>query len=520
MEYLLNGSQMKQVDWYSIQEIGIPSLVLMERAALAVTDKILSMSCALCRDISSAIRILCVCGKGNNGADGMAAARMLAQAGCKVTVLCIEDASKEATDEYRVQYHILENMGILDRNCVQIEEYDYIIDAIFGIGLTRTVTGIYAKTIEQINAARRQNPAMRVVSVDIASGVNASDGAVMGTAVKADETVTFGYQKLGMVLYPGAEFSGNITVADIGFVKNAAALPLQKEEETAYTYARQDLARIPKRRKDADKGKCGKVLIAAGSESMGGAALMSAAASYRSGAGLVRVYTHEKNREVLLSRIPEAIVQTYAAPLAKEDVLQLQASLAWADCVVTGPGLSVSCEAERILETIFDHIGDKALVVDADALNLISQRPSLREKLKGKNAVLTPHVGEMARLLNKDVAAIKRELINSARQLAKELSVICVLKDARTVVTDGNHVYINTTGNAGMATAGSGDVLAGILTGMITAGFDSIFHAAAMAVNIHGISGDLCRDTMGMHGMKAWDLIEHLPQVYRMGDEL
>jgi len=538
MEWLLNSRQMKSVDEYSINSIGIASLVLMERAALAVRDKIVSMSGTACCSQTHNLRVLCVCGRGNNGADGLAVARLLAQAGFDAEIM-LAGGDKEGTAEYEAQRHIVKNMGLVHRNSVHMEEYDYIVDAIFGIGLSREVEGAYRDIIDNINLAKTASPHIKVVSVDIPSGISADDGSVMGVAVKADNTVTFGYNKLGMVMFPGEEYAGDITVADIGFAdidwsgKNAA-----------YTYNADDVKNIPVRRADADKGKCGKVLIVAGSKNMGGAACMSAGAAYRSGAGLVRVYTHENNRDVLLMRVPEAIPVVYSDNYTSDEEEALKSSCNWADCIVVGPGLSCDASARRILKTVLDNAEKKVVVMDADALNITALDSDFRQLVKncagsteqyggvqndkarqsdnvqrgGANIIMTPHIGEMSRLIGTDISSIKKNPVECAEALANELSVICVLKDARTVVTDGEHIYINTTGNSGMATAGSGDVLTGIMAGMLEAGFDTYFEAAAMAVNVHGLSGDMCRRKLGTYGMKAWDIIEELPEVYKIGE--
>lgn len=527
MEWLLNSRQMKSVDEYSIGNIGIPSIVLMERAALAVKDRILSMSYTACCASFHKLRVLCVCGKGNNGADGLAVARLLSQAGFETEIM-LAGGDKEGTGEYEIQRHIIKNMGLVHRNSVHMKEYDYIVDAIFGIGLSREVAGTYREIIEDINRAKASAPDIKVVSVDIPSGISADTGHVMGAAVKADETVTFGYNKLGMKLFPGAEYAGNITVADIGFAVMSFEEYADKGEAVAYTCSADDIRNIPRRRDDADKGKCGKILIVAGSKNMGGAAFMSARAAYRSGAGLVRVYTHTDNREVLLRHVPEAIPVVYSDEYTGENEKELVASCRWADCIVIGPGLSCDDTAKRILKVVLDNADKDAMVMDADALNIVAADSEYREmvracaerrKQRGRGCVImTPHIGEMSRLLKADIASVKDNPIGSGKKLAEELAVICVLKDARTVVTDGKQIYINTTGNSGMATAGSGDVLTGIMAGMLEAGFDTYFDAAVMAVNVHGVSGDMCRQEMGAYGMKAWDIIEHLPEVYKIGE--
>lgn len=528
MEYLLDGRQMKAIDSYSIQTVGIPSMVLMERAALAVSGFIRScvisdsntqrgLRAQTAEAAAEKYRVLCVCGGGNNGADGLAAARQLMQAGFYVEVLLAGENAQ--TPEFEAQQNILSKMGLHFSNNVQMDEYDFIVDAIFGIGLSREVTGNYAAVIEQINAAGAVNPALQVVAVDIPSGIHAQTGQVMGHAVRASHTVTFGFRKLGMALYPGRDYAGEIVVADIGFalIKH----PEHPAKIPAYTYSKKDLCRVPMRESEANKGSCGKVLIVAGSDHMGGAACMSAAAAYRSGCGLVRVFTHENNRVPLLCHVPEAIVETYVctSDTKQQEVYRerLAAACAWADCIVAGPGLSTTAFAEGLFETVLANSSQASLVIDADALNLIARSLTLRKKLAAleTNVVLTPHVGEMARLVGKDIAAVKKAAVSLAQALAQELSSVCVLKDAATVVTDGSDTYINTSGNCGMATAGAGDVLTGVLAGMLTAGFSDFKEAVNMAVYIHGLAGDAGCERLGAYGMKAWDIVEAIPQVIK-----
>lgn len=514
MEYLLNSVQMKEVDRVSIEDIGIPSVVLMERAAFAVTQRIVQINA------KNPARVLCVCGTGNNGADGLAVARQLYLKKFDVDVLCV-GSEKKATKEYLLQKNILKNMGLCFRNKAVFGEYDYIVDAIFGIGLTREINGEYEKIINDINEASASNRQLKVIAVDTASGINASDGTVMGCAIKADETVTFGYKKVGMILYPGRIYSGNVTVSDIGF----ANTDFVETDGTPFTYTAEDLDKIPERKADANKGSCGKAVIIAGSDNMGGAAVMSAAAAYRSGCGIVRVFTHSNNRAPLLSVVPEAVLSTYDYMDGKEHIKSNLMNLFEknADCIVIGPGLSKSEMAKHITKIVLLYAAFEngsrriPIVIDADALNIIAEDAILGGMLENAgrhtDIIITPHAGEMSRLTGLEISEIKAKSVEIAKEYAKKANVICVLKDAATVVTDGERVYINSSGNCGMATAGSGDVLTGIVAGMLNAGFSTNFEAVAMAVNLHGLAGDLCRQQFGEYGMKALDLTEALPRL-------
>lgn len=509
MEYLMSSEQMKKIDNYTINRVKIPSMVLMERAALAVSDKVRQL-------FSNKGYAVCVCGSGNNGADGLAVARQLCQSGWYVDVLEVGNKN-HATPEYELQRKILSKFDVHFRRNVQFGEYDCIVDAIFGIGLSRDIEGTYNIIINAINSASNRKPSLKIVSVDIASGINATTGKIMNNAVKATDTVTFGYKKLGMALYPAREYCGNISVAQIGF------FPAQKIKDcntAAYTYTYEDLSALPERRAYANKGDCGKALIIAGSENMAGAACMSAQSALRSGCGLVKVFTHENNRSILLGRVPEAICQTYNDKnIDKKIEDELGKSLEWADVVVAGPGLSTCDLSKKIVKSVIASCEESSfkLVLDADALNIISDDKNagrLLEKSLG-DIVITPHIGEASRLMKEDISNIKNNPVESAKLLCEKSGAICVLKDAATVVCDKDRTYINMSGNCGMATAGSGDVLTGILCGMITAGFDSFFDAVAMAVYVHGLAGDICRKKFGMRSMKAWDITDALSDVLK-----
>jgi NAD(P)H-hydrate epimerase len=308
MKKVVNAVQMKQIDSYSIHTIKIPSLVLMEQAAKAVAK-------CVKKHVKKGKKVLVVCGMGNNGADGIAAGRMLFNWGYEVSIFCIGNRS-HATPEWQTQEEIAKNLGIPFVS--EISKVDVMIDAIFGIGLSREITGEYAKVVEEIN----QSEALKV-SVDIASGVNASDGSILGLAVRADYTVTFGYQKIGMILYPGLSYSGKVVVADIGFPK----VSLEQVNVKTQCVEDKDLKILSSLRpQDSHKGTFGKVLVIAGSLNMAGAAVFSAKAAYRMGSGLVKVYTPKENRIMIQNLVPEAILSTYENDLLEE--------LKWASVVV------------------------------------------------------------------------------------------------------------------------------------------------------------------------------------------
>lgn len=488
MKYILNADEMKKVDEYSISGVGIPSVVLMERAALSVTGHILEQI-----DKTAGVRIICICGSGNNGADGLAIARQLFIKGYKVDVFLNE--GRHSTQEYRIQLNIIRNLGIQCIDDPDFSGYGVIVDALFGNGLSGSLKEKAACIVDNINKAHSKGA--YVTAVDIPSGISATSGMVLGCAVKADTTVTFGYRKVGQLLYPGAAYCGNLITADIGFAEYKD-MPRNK-----YVYEESDAAKnIIKRKPDSNKGSCGKALIIAGSKQYGGAAVLASQAAYRMGAGLVKLITHSDNRNIVLNNNVECLLDIYS----DGEFLEPEASVIWSDAICIGPGLSKCDMALKYVRYIAERT-DKKRLFDADALNI-----SVEEQItfRGNNVVVTPHIGEMSRLTGKSIADIKADITGTAVSYAREHNCICVLKDARTVVTDGKDIYINISGNDGMATGGSGDVLSGMITSLMAQGMDC-FEAAKLGVYIHGLAGDKAADEKTRYSMVAGDIIKNIP---------
>lgn len=504
MDYLVNSSEMKQYDKNTIEYYGVPSLVLMERAALAVFGELT----ARFEKISGEILILC--GIGNNGGDGFALARLLHLAGYQTKFLCPMKKEK-MTPEAKAQYDMALNYGIpeiSDSSEMIQTEYAVIADALFGIGLSRDIEG----SLKELIAILNQKQAYKI-AVDISSGISADTGEALGTAFRADLTVTFGFAKIGQLLFPGAEYTGELSVAEIGIDRHSFL-----GEPPFGAFLNKDSAKefLPGRYPRTNKGSYGKVLVIAGSKNMAGAAYFAAKAAYYSGCGLVRILTAEENRNILLSKLPESILTTYDTQAKDVTVLmeQLEECVNWADAVLIGPGISDS-PAARMLVARMLRYDTKKVVYDADALNILSQDKILLEQGKEHPAngrIVTPHLGEMSRLCGSSIAKIQGNLLQTAKAFAREYQSVCVLKDARTVIgmPDGRF-YINTTGNNGMATGGSGDVLAGFMTGFLAQGI-SCESAAALAVYLHGTAGDLAKRQKGAHSMLASDILELLPE--------
>ena len=538
MKTVLTAAEMKTCDSYTIEKIGVPSAVLMERAALAAADEVLSLRGA------SDGAVLILCGSGNNGGDGFACARILHMKGVPVTVL-FAGREENMTAETRRQSGICGRLGLRAVKPEEIPEdgnagerfwnsFELIVDALLGIGLSREVGGCIRDLIQKANAARA-----RIVSIDIPSGVDADTGRVLGAGIYAAVTVTMQCIKPGLLLYPGAENTGRLAVADLGIPEPASGNPdiidavsgVSGIDESASGIAgtsrsrvasdvrsmrlmeREDLKLVlPVRSASGNKGTFGKLLIIAGSENMAGAAFLCASAALRSGAGMVKVLTPSVNREILQRSLPEAMLATWDS-LGKMET-ELRQALDWCDAVVCGPGIGRSEEASRLVHELLA-VCEKPVVLDADGLNVLEGDLSVLTNTPSGRVTLTPHIGEMARLTGKSAADIKNDLVTSAREISMLTGATCVLKDARTVTAlpDGG-IFFNNTGNSGMATAGSGDVLAGILGSLIVQGTDPGY-AAAAAVVLHGAAGDEAAAEQGRRFMTAGDIVTGIRAVLR-----
>ncbi len=495
MRYLVNSQEMKRCDKNTIETYGISSLALMERAALAVFWEVKS------RFSVDDGWILAVCGAGNNGGDGFAVARLLHLAGYGVELYCPMDQAR-MTEEARRQYEAAKKYGVTECRDISGRPYALILDALFGVGLSRGIEGPIRALLEELN----RMDAYRV-SVDIASGILADSGQALGAAFRADLTVTFGFPKIGQLLYPGAGYTGELSVCDIGIDSHS----FLGQEPQGRCVSQKDVKELlPKRVPYSNKGSYGKALIVAGSKDMAGAAYFAARAAYLSGCGLVRIFTVRENRDILLSMLPEAILTTYEEDVEGigEALEKLSGCLSWADALLVGPGLGQGEYAQAIVTQMLR--AGKRLVLDADALNILSGNKLLLKELR-EGCIVTPHLGEMARLLGTDVAKVQGQLLTAAREFAKEHGAVCVLKDARTVIgmPDGTF-FINASGNDGMATAGCGDVLAGVLAGLLAQGMP-LGAAAAIGAYLHGMAGDMAKEARGAYGMVASDVLSMLP---------
>ena len=492
MIYLPTGEQMRRADLYTIEEIGVPSMVLMERAALEVVR-------CMEEEQLDFRKVLVICGSGNNGGEGYAIARMLHLKGHDVTIFFAGNSQKRS-EENAQQAKIAAHYEIPVITNLGTEEYSVIIDALFGTGLKREVTGHYREVLCSVN-----HMAGKKVAVDLPSGIHDTTGARMGIAFCADLTVAIAFPKRGLFLQEGNVCAGKILTGDIGISSETFS-----EGTVTFGYEKQDLfLGFPKRKKNSHKGSYGKVLMIAGSKGMSGAAYLSAKAAYAVGAGLVQIYTHEENRVILQQLLPEAIITTYDT----FDSEQLEKLIQWADLIGIGCGLGKSDTAERVMQYTLK----RALVpcvVDADGINILSKH---MEWIEETNAliVLTPHMKEMSRMLQCSVKELIEQRMEKLHAFVERYKVVCVLKDARTLVAkEHQNTYLNLSGNAAMAKAGSGDVLAGVIVGILAQQCEP-YTSACLGVFLHGLAGDMARDKKGAYSVLASDLVAEISSVLK-----
>lgn len=492
MKYLVSGKEMKTWEKQAMENYKIPSILLMERAAMAVVEELVSGAYDL-------HKVLIACGTGNNGSDGLAVARLLRTRGICVEV-CIAGALERLSAEAKQQLEMYQAISGKFVTAPAFCEYTVMVDAIFGIGCNREISGIAAEVIRQMNA---QN--VPIVAIDIPSGISADSGKVCGVAIKADVTVTFFTEKLGMLLYPGIDYCGKILVTDLG-------IPFTECETCRIiTYQDEDLKKLPDRNGNSHKGTYGKVLVIAGSPSICGAAYMAGAAAYRMGAGLVKIYTPKENQAALQMLLPEALLEIYDR--SRPSLKNLKECMEWADVIVAGPGFGKDRMAEKLLKYVIFK-SEVPIVADADGLNILSEHMEWILEAKVP-MIMTPHIQEMSRLTGDTKVDIKTKITETASTFVEKYPVILVLKDARTIVAKAEErTYLNTSGNSGMATGGSGDVLAGMIGGLAAQGLE-LLEAARLGVYVHGRAGDYAAVKKGEYSMTATDILDGIAEVTR-----
>jgi NAD(P)H-hydrate epimerase len=506
---VVTAEEMAAVDKYTIETLDIPGRVLMENAGRAVFAAIRERWSPL-----TGRQAAVICGKGNNGGDGFVVARYLREA----RVLCevyLVGSAKDLRGDAQANYTVLSRLGCAVQEIHTLEalpdlrQFDFIIDALLGTGVRGPLQGLLAEIVTRINESKRP-----VVAVDLPTGMDADTGAVAGPCIQARLTVTLGCRKQGLLFSPAREYAGELVVAEIGFPAAAFREVTRQTHAKSATFllAGPVLSNwVPRRPPHVFKNRLGQILVIAGSRGFGGAARLTAVSALRAGAGLVVLAAPES----LVPSLEAATAEVIKFPLHEESgaisavaIEQLQSRLQWAEVIALGPGLGTSPGTGEVVKHVLAHFSG-TVVLDADGLNLLAGQTELIRQAAGK-IILTPHPGELSRLTGTDKAMITTNPVAVARKIAKELGQLLVLKGAPTVVASpAGEVFINSTGNAGMATGGSGDVLTGLIAGFAGQHLDPL-RAALLGVYLHGLAGDLARDRLGEWSMIAGDIMEQL----------
>lgn len=498
---------MKAADEFAIRQMGIPSLLLMENAGKSVVDVLHSRI----KNLSK--KSVCIfCGKGNNAGDGFAVARLLRELGVHVKVVMVESGAAMSRDAKA-------NFERLDRSSVEsFEQFKgrenvhsgIIIDAMFGTSFSGELKGSYREAVRWCN-----NQKSTRVAIDIPSGLNGENGDVVTEAFRADLTVTFSNPKIGFYHYTAKDFTGEVMVTEIGLPSEA----IEKNSGNIFLVERSDIqTMLPKRRSNTHKHSVGKVFILAGSKGMVGAALLVSQSAMRSGAGQVILGIPESEYGIIAKRtmevMPLPLAATTSGTLSLAAQGDIEKKIQWATVVVIGCGMSQHPETGELIRQVIAE-AEKPLIVDADGLNALASDMSILKKRKSKNVILTPHFGEFSRLTGLPSETIETKKFDLAAEFALEYNVTLILKGGPTLIaTCGGNIFVNPTGNPGMSTAGTGDVLTGIIASMFGQGL-STESAGAAGVFIHGAAGDMAASKKGEMGMIASDLIRYLPATIR-----
>ncbi|MCX7974674.1 MAG: NAD(P)H-hydrate dehydratase [Candidatus Aminicenantes bacterium] len=515
---VLTAKEMKEIDRQTIEEVGIPGPVLMENAGRQIFLAIASKFPDLNKE-----RIVIVAGKGNNGGDGLVVARHLFNQGCQPQIFLLA-SKKEVKGDAALNLRIAENIGL--KVWEVLEERDWnelnqalgkatiIIDAIFGTGLEKPAEGIYARAIELIN----RSSAFKI-AVDIPSGLSSDTPELIGPAIKAEMTVTLGVPKIAHVLPPAEEYVGEVIVADISL---PSFLFSDEKHRVEWLEKKKILNWFMPRKRDTHKGTYGHLLILAGSMGKTGAAIMAARAALRSGAGLVTVATPKSCLPIIarstMELMTEPLPESEEGSVSSRALARLKEILKGKDALLIGPGLSTHPETSELLSSLLPEVTLPCLI-DADGLNILAQRPELLSRLP-QPCILTPHPGEFSRLVQIKVGEILAQRLTLTSEFSKKYGVFLVLKGHRTIISspDGR-IFINPTGNPGMASGGSGDVLSGLAASFLMQIKDP-FLAIAAAVYVHGLSGDIAKEKIGERPLVAGDLIRYLPVAIKRLEDL
>ena len=509
---ILNAAQMREADRFAIEEIGIPSLVLMENAGRQV---VAAMEAAYEARLNGRVAVLC--GRGNNGGDGFVVARTLLQRGVDTSVFVIGSLA-DVRGDARTNLDILGRLGVTvveigdeqswELHFSEIAQCTVIVDAIFGTGLKSALGGMMETIVADVNAS-----SIPIVAIDLPSGLSADTPHVIGDCIDASMTVTLAAPKLPLVLPPGEEHAGDVVIADIGIPHEVIDGVEGRHIELLTPEQLRDL--VEPRAADSHKGDFGRVTIVAGSRGKTGAAHLAAMGALRSGAGLVTVATPSSVLPIVASMAPEMMTEPLAesaegmiAAKAIDRLLDLRH-----DVIACGPGIGRGPGVAEFVRTLLDR-ATVPLVLDADAITVLADDPGRLVGREERDVIITPHPGEMARLIGSSIDEVQANRIDVATDFATTHRVYVVLKGHRTIIaTPDGHVFINPTGNAGMATGGTGDVLTGMIAAWLAQLLDAE-GACRLAVFLHGAAGDLAEAEEGQVGMIAGDVIAHLGDAF------
>ncbi len=509
--YLLKASEMREADNYTINTLGIPGIVLMENAGIAAVD---ALNEAVPPEYPRKICILC--GKGNNGGDGFVIARHLFLGGDEVNVYLLGE-KKALSGDAETNMKIAEKLGIAVTETPGAEEWEkhsetllrseIIVDAILGTGITKPVEGLYKTVVNAINRTEAF-----ILAVDIPTGLQTDDGGMMGAAVIADMTVTFAYPKISHMMPPAEHYCGEIIVADICIPPEAVKFEEGKRELLLDSKVKKILQ--PRNMTD-HKGDFGHLLVIAGSMGKIGAATMTARSATLSGAGLVSIAAPASCVPVIQSTLTQemaiSLQDDNTGKFITKSIDTVLKTLEKKTAAALGPGMGTEPETSKFLDAFLNEV-DLPTVIDADGLNILAENKTQMKIIKGRKVILTPHPGEFSRLTGISTKEIQEKRLELARRFAMEWGITLILKGYRSVVaTPEGDIYISTTGNPGMASGGSGDVLTGIIGGLLAMGTDPI-DAACYAVHAHGLAGDIAEEKQGEVSMNAGDIMSSISE--------
>jgi hydroxyethylthiazole kinase-like uncharacterized protein yjeF len=504
---LVSAKQMREIDRETIEGVGIAGLELMERAGKGTAEIAKEMLVN-----PKGKKVIIFCGRGNNGGDGFVIGRYLSGWKAKVNFYLFSKFS-EVKGDAEINLNKVKKLKLPIKEITKREhlpkkiEADLIIDAIFGTGFEGEISGLVGDAVNLINSSD-----IPVLSVDIPSGVNATTGEVSKACIQAKKTVTMGLPKIGQFIFPGKKYCGEVKVCDIGIPNTVIE---EKKIDLNLIIQKEIKALLPKRKPDAYKGDCGRVVLIAGSTGMTGAACLAAESSLRAGAGMAILGVPKSLNHIFEIKLTEVMTKPLPdvgkrGALALRGLGEIKQLLKWGNCLALGPGLGQHFETIELVKRLVQQI-ELPTIVDADGLNSIAKDVSILKNCKAP-LILTPHIGEFSRLNKVPIEEIAKDRIKYAKEFARKYNCVLVFKGAPSLIAEpSGQVYINPTGNAGMATAGSGDVLTGIIVGFLAQGLSTL-DSALCGVYVHGLAGDLACREKGEMGMIAGDIMHKVPE--------